>query len=139
MQLTATSERRLVGVHPDLVRVVRRCARKWPNDGTSFVVTEGVRLPGRQAELVAAGASQTKNSRHLRAPNGYSHAVDLAIIVGGKATWEFPLYVKLNDRMQVAAKAERVPIKWGGAWRTLKDGPHFQLPRDRYPGTTKEK
>ncbi|WP_049613866.1 M15 family metallopeptidase, partial [Yersinia pekkanenii] len=26
-----------------------------------------------------------------------------------------------------------VPIEWGGDWKTLKDGPHFQLPHKEYP------
>jgi peptidoglycan L-alanyl-D-glutamate endopeptidase CwlK len=26
-----------------------------------------------------------------------------------------------------------VPIVWGGDWRTLRDGPHFELSRKEYP------
>ncbi|EHW5162789.1 TPA: M15 family metallopeptidase, partial [Escherichia coli] len=24
-------------------------------------------------------------------------------------------------------------VEWGGDWKTLKDGPHFQLPHGAYP------
>jgi len=27
----------------------------------------------------------------------------------------------------------KVPIEWGGDWKTFKDGPHFQLPHAKYP------
>ncbi|HCB7677349.1 TPA: M15 family metallopeptidase, partial [Escherichia coli] len=26
-----------------------------------------------------------------------------------------------------------IPVEWGGDWKTLKDGPHFQLPHGAYP------
>jgi peptidoglycan L-alanyl-D-glutamate endopeptidase CwlK len=37
--------------------------------------------------------------------------------------------------MKAAAKAEKVPVEWGGDWTTFKDGPHYQLPWKSYPGT----
>ena len=65
---------RLEGVHPDLVRVVERAIELTEVD---FTVLEGLRNVSRQKELVAAGASQTMNSRHLT-----GHAVDLGALVG---------------------------------------------------------
>lgn len=41
---------------------------------------------------------------------------------------ELPLYYKIADAMKQAADELRIPIEWGGDWRTFKDGPHFQLP-----------
>jgi peptidoglycan L-alanyl-D-glutamate endopeptidase CwlK len=38
--------------------------------------------------------------------------------------------------MKAAAKAEKVPLEWGGDWK-FKDGPHFQLPWATHPGTNK--
>ncbi len=35
--------------------------------------------------------------------------------------------------MKAAAQAEHVTVEWGGDWRTLKDGPHYQLPFALYP------
>jgi hypothetical protein len=69
--ISARCELRLAGVHPDLMRVVRRAAEggamfRVPLDG-------GRRTPERQAELMRAGKTQTLNSRHLT-----GHAVDLA-------------------------------------------------------------
>lgn len=125
IKLGPTSEMLLRGVHPDLVKVVRRAAAISNID---FKVLEGVRSTARQRELVKKGASQTMNSRHLT-----GHAVDLGVVVGGIIRWDWPLYYKLADIVKQAAKDVGVPIEWGGDWRTFKDGPHWQLPRKKYP------
>ncbi len=121
--MDARSEKNLVGVHPDLVKVVRKAAEKF-----NFVVIEGLRTKIRQLELVKAGASQTMNSRHLT-----GHAVDCAVLVAGKIRWDWPLYAALAAAMKEAAKELNVAIVWGGDWKTLKDGPHFELDKKFYP------
>lgn len=139
MKLNSTSYSRLRGVHPDLVRVVMRCAEDWTEKDTGFIVTCGVRTMEEQKLLKAKGASKTLRSRHLRAANGYAHAVDLACSVKDQVRWDWPLYDKLAKRMKAAAKKEGVPLEWGGDWVSFKDGPHFQLPWVQYPGTKTEK
>ena len=115
---------RLQGVHPDLVRVIEKAA----DIAQPFLVTEGLRTVERQKELVAAGKSQTMRSRHIT-----GHAVDLCCIVGGKASWEWSRYEALARDVKAAAALLQVPVEWGGDWKTLKDGPHFQLPHKEYP------
>ena len=139
MKLNSASYSRLRGVHPDLVRVVMRCAEDWKDPDTGFIVTCGVRTLEEQKLLVAKGASKTLRSRHIPAKNGYGHAVDLACSVKDQVRWDWPLYDKLAKAMKAAAKKEKVPLEWGGDWKTFKDGPHFQLPWDKYPGTTEKK
>lgn len=143
------SEKRLVGVHADLVRVVRQAFLLLP-PGLSVRVNEGLRTRERQAQLVASGASKTMNSRHLT-----GHAVDLVALVDldgdGKpeVRWDWPLYYRIAEIVRAAARAENVPVVWGGNWkplaetpapitakslsRTFPDGPHFELPRNQYP------
>lgn len=118
------SERNLQGVKPALVRVVRLAAERMAerDDGLAFIVIEGLRSTIRQAELVKAGASQTMNSRHI-----VGEAVDLAATVNGDVRWDWPLYPKLAAVMKAAAKELGVVITWGGDWKTLVDGPHFQI------------
>ncbi len=123
--LSKKSLDRLSGVHPDLVRVVKR-AIEIPT--VDFAVLEGVRSKSRQEQLVKAGASQTMNSRHLT-----GHAVDLGAYVSGSVRWDWPLYHKIAAAMKQAASELGVPLEWGGDWRTFKDGPHFQLPHKEYP------
>lgn len=134
-ELDARSTQRLTGVHPHLVNVVRRAFAGINADasGLSFIVTEGPRALTRQAELVKAGASQTMKSRHIPGPDGYAKAVDLAATVNGEVRWDWPLYARLAVAMKAAAKELGVPLEWGGDWKTLKDGPHFQLPYGDYP------
>jgi peptidoglycan L-alanyl-D-glutamate endopeptidase CwlK len=123
-RLSRRSLDRLQGVHPDLVRVVQRAIRITPID---FVVLEGLRTEARQRELVAAGASRTMRSRHLT-----GHAVDIAPWVG-TVRWDWPLFDQLAPAIKQAASEEGVPVTWGGDWRTFKDGPHWELPRSKYP------
>jgi len=152
MQLDARSERALRSVHPDLVRVVRRAATLT---AIPFIVTEGLRTLERQKHLVAIGASQTLNSRHLT-----GHAADLAPLVDGKPAWDWPLVFKIAEAMRQATRAEKVELRWGGAWdrrlntingtperesasyverrraarrKAFLDGPHYELPADLYP------
>ena len=133
MKLNMTSLSRLRGVHPDLVRVVLRCADDWKDKDTGFIVTQGVRTLQEQKLLLKKGASKTLRSRHLKAPNGYAHAVDLAVVLKDAVTWHWPMYERLAKAMKAAAKKEGVPLEAGADWK-FKDGPHFQLPWKEYPG-----
>jgi peptidoglycan LD-endopeptidase CwlK len=130
MKLSATSIQRLQGVHPALVKVVEHAALVTEVD---FVVTEGARTKERQRQLVAKGASQTMDSRHIPGADGLAKAVDLAAVVGGQVRWDWPLYYKLAAAMKLAAKEVGVPVEWGGDWVRFRDGPHFQLPAGLYP------
>lgn len=123
--LSPRSMSRLAGLHHDLFAVVERAIQITEVD---FTVLEGVRTKSRQKELVAAGASQTMNSRHLT-----GHAVDLGAWVTGAVRWDWPLYHKIADAMKQAAAEKGTPIEWGGDWSNFRDGPHFQLPWDTYP------
>lgn len=129
-QLGPRSKMRLNGVHPDLVKVVERAIQITTVD---FTVLEGVRDPQRQRKLVDSGASQTMNSRHIPGADGFGKAVDLGAWVDDQVDWSWPLYHKIADAMKEAARQIKVPIEWGGDWKTFKDGPHFQLPRKEYP------
>lgn len=123
--LSARSRARMKGVHPALVGVVERAIALTPVD---FMVTEGVRTSARQAELVRAGASLTLNSRHLT-----GHAVDVAALVDGAVRWDWPLYPRIAGAMKAAAVERGVALVWGGDWKRLRDGPHFELDRRAYP------
>lgn len=123
--LSKKSIDRLTGVHPDLTKIVYRAIEITTCD---FAVLEGVRSLARQEQLFNAGATQTMNSRHLT-----GHAVDIGAYVNGSVRWDWPLYDQLANAMKKASSALGIPIQWGGDWKTLKDGPHFQLPWSPYP------
>lgn len=119
------SVKNLQGVHPDLVSVIYRANELDPD---SFVVIEGLRTHSRQAELFARKATRTMKSRHLT-----GHAVDLMALVNGEGRWDWPLYAEIAKTVKEAARIEGVPITWGGDWTSFKDGPHFELPHNKYP------
>lgn len=127
-QLSPRSVSRLVGVHPDLVAIVQLAIQRTLVD---FTVVEGVRTIAQQRENVAKGASQTIASYHLPQADGLSHAVDLAPLIGGAIPWSnWQAFADLAQVVKACAAELGVPVEWGGDWKTLKDGPHFQIPRD---------
>lgn len=129
--LSTKSLAKLAGAHPDLVKVVKRAAELSSID---FTILEVLRTVEQQKRNVASGASKTMRSRHLPHPkDGLSRAVDIAPVIDGEVTWAWPVYHKLAPVIKQAAKEVGVPIEWGGNWKSLKDGPHWQLPWASYP------
>jgi len=124
---------RLKGVHPDLIRVVHRAAELMSDPDFTFAITCGVRTLAEQRVLYAKGATRTLRSRHIPGKDGTSKAVDFVVKLNGKVRWDWPLYSQLAKVVKQAAKDVKVPIEWGGDWKTFKDGPHFQLPHAKYP------
>ena len=119
--LSQRSLDRLKGVHPDLVKVVKRAIEISEYD---FMVVEGLRTKETQAEYVKKGVSQTMNSRHI-----IGQAVDLAPLENGAIDWnnkkgQFDAVAKA---MLQAAKELNVKITWGGTFKSLVDKPHYQI------------
>lgn len=130
-KLSKTSLRHLQGVHPDLRRLVPRALELSPYD---FGITEGVRTAEEQAREVAEGDSDTLNSLHLVQRDGFSHAIDFAVYVNGRITWDVKYYRKVIQAFFTAAIEMGIQIEAGGLWRDLVDGPHIQLNRRYYNG-----
>jgi len=146
-KLSQRSLDRLDSVDPDLIKVVKYAIGVTKVD---FGVIEGVRTLEKQKELVAAGASKTMNSKHLK-----GLAVDLMAYVGGRGCWELKVYDDIADAMKQGAIEHGVPIVWGASWhvrniadwegtmeeamndyidtrrkegkRPFIDGPHFEI------------
>lgn len=146
-KLSKTSLDRLEGVDPRLVSVVKRAIQLTTVD---FGVSEGLRTLATQKKYVAAGKSQTMQSKHLE-----GKAVDLVAYVDGAVSWELNLYDNIADAVKTAAKELGVKIRWGAAWtvpditkwdgtmeaamnsyidykrskkeRPFIDGPHFEM------------
>lgn len=128
--LSAKSQLKLKLVHPDLEKVVEAAIKVSTVD---FTVLEGLRTLDRQKELVASGASQTMDSRHL-----HGLAVDLGAMVGGKITWQPKVYNQIADAMLSSASKLGMPLTWGGSWLSFPDLVHFELSRKFYPSTKGE-
>lgn len=145
--LSEQSLQRLKGVHPDLVKVVKRAIQITEMD---FAVNEGLRTVERQRQLVKSGASQTMKSNHLT-----GRAVDLVPTPdGGPMNWnDWGNYYVMATAMRKAAEELSVKVRWGGCWEIINgktgdpkawvnaygdrkrkegkkvftDGPHFEL------------
>lgn len=111
--LGAGSLKKLEGVHPDLVRVVKRAIEISTQD---FAVTDGVRTEAQQRVLVNKGASKTMNSKHRKQATGFGHAVDLVPYVNGGPRWEWPLIWAIAVAVDTAATELGVKLVWGAVW-----------------------
>ena len=117
--LGKTSLSKLEGVHPSLVKVIKLAIQKTTQD---FSVNEGLRSLDRQKRLVAAGASRTLNSKHLKQADGYGHASDL--IPWGdfdgngtnEISWSWEHFYPIAEAMRAAAKELNIRVRWGGCW-----------------------
>ncbi len=123
--LGRTSLKRLEGVHPDLVRVVKRAIEISKVD---FGITEGARSMATQQQYLKEGKTTTLASLHLPQEDGYSWAVDVYTLdEQGKATWEHKYFRWVIQAMFTAAIELGVQIEAGGLWRDFLDSPHIQL------------
>lgn len=131
MRLSAADEKKLAKAHPDLVKVIRRCAATTT---VPFTITETARSVEQQKKNVAKGVSWTMRSRHIVSSDGLCRAADVVPVdAKGKPIWAWPIYYKLAPQMKKAASEVKVPVEWGGDWKKNKDGPHWQLPWKQYP------
>lgn len=126
-KLSQRSLDRLVGVHPNLVKIVKKAIEISEID---FMVIEGLRTLETQKEYVIKGVSKTLDSYHLKQKSGYGHAVDLAPIKDGKIDWNnIAQFNMVAKAMKQAAKEYGIDIVHGGDWKTFKDYPHYQISR----------
>jgi peptidoglycan L-alanyl-D-glutamate endopeptidase CwlK len=134
-KLSQRSIERLDGVNDKLVDVVTRAIEISTID---FGVSEGLRTVEKQREYVAAGKSQTMDSKHLT-----GDAVDLMAYVAGQVSWELNVYDNLADAMKQAAIEKNVAIKWGAAWNvpdirlwrgTMEEAMNFYVDERRKQG-----
>lgn len=106
--LSTRSLQRLKGVKDELTSVVNDAITHTTID---FGVIQGLRTKAQQKAYVAAGASQTMQSKHLT-----GDAVDVMAYIGNRGSWEADLYPKIADAFKIAATRQCVKIRWGGAW-----------------------
>ncbi|QDP85180.1 M15 family metallopeptidase [Chryseobacterium sp. SNU WT5] len=142
-QLSKRSLDNLVGVHPNLVKVMKAAIANSPVD---FTITEGLRTTERQKNLFAQGrtkpgmkvtnANGVKNlSNHQDEADGrkdgLGQAVDLYPFFEGKVQVHHKDTIKnlkiIADHVKVTAKQLGIKITWGGDWKSPYDPPHFQL------------
>lgn len=121
--LSATSAKRLSGVHPILQKLVKEMLFY-----IDVSVIEGLRSLETQKAYVERGVSKTLSSAHLD-----GHAVDLyPFPVPRLKNGEIDSESKKWNEMALVAyycagKMGIEELEWGGTWKTLVDKPHFQI------------
>ena len=135
--LGGRSRQRLQGVHPDLVRVVKRAIGITSID---FTVIQGLRTLEQQRRNIANGVSWTMRSRHLT-----GHAVDLAPWVNSGIDFNAEMQWRaMGHAVCRAAEKLGIPITWGalkrhgGDWSRKNDAGHFELKWAAYPARRKK-
>jgi len=127
-------ESKLSTTHPDLQKVFRAACSKLPFD---VQVVETDRSAQQAAANLKSGKSQTTRSRHVKSNNEckMACAIDAAPrLANGTIPWKrLDLFQAINKAMMDAAAELKIPIEWGGNWKTFKDMDHWQLPWKQYP------
>lgn len=113
-------------VHPKIKQLMLVAIKTSPID---FTIIETVRTIEQQKLNVAKGVSKTLKSRHIPDTNksGLCEAIDIAPcnpIIDWKDIERFKL---LSKHIKQIANALKIPITWGGDWKTFKDYPHYEL------------
>lgn len=72
-----------------------------------------------QTSIVTQLDGLKRKSKHNESP---SRAIDFAVIVGGKVSWD------VREYLPVGPLATRYHLVWGGSWTTLKDYAHLEWP-----------
>lgn len=135
----------LVGVHPNLVKVLKASITDSPVD---FTITEGVRTTQKQQEYYSWGRTKKnpntgkmtkvtyvdgikRKSNHQPKDDGYGYAVDLYPYFDDKVQVQGDAVIlaleEIADHIKKKAKELGIKIIWGGDWKKPYDPPHFQL------------
>ena len=135
-KLSPSSITKLFGVHPKLVSLMHEAIKQSPH---TFIISQGVRTAEYQNELYQQGRTKpgkivtnadgyNRKSNHQAKSNGLGHAVDIAVIVDGKAEWnDLTKYKEVGEHICKVAQEMGISISWGGRWKKFKDYPHFEL------------
>ena len=123
---------KLNGVHPDLVKVVKRAIELSSQD---FSVLYGVRTAEEQNSIYQQGRTKpgkivtykdgySKKSNHQVRGDGLGYAVDL---IPYPVDWnDWGKFESIDSAIQEAANELGIVVQWGGNWK-MRDGAHWEL------------
>ena len=125
----------MVGVNPDLVKVIKEAIATSPYD---FMITQGVRSAKYQNTLYQQGRTvrgnivtnadgYIKKSNHQMKVDGLGYAIDFAVLYKATIDWDTESKYEAVARhiLEVGHKLG-INLEWGGSWK-FKDNPHIQI------------
>jgi peptidoglycan L-alanyl-D-glutamate endopeptidase CwlK len=135
MTFAEINAQRIAQLHPLLQTKAKAFVAAAAQAGIDVLITQALRTIKEQDALYAQGRTVTrdKNGRPLskvtnakggQSMHNYGLAFDFVPLTAlGKANWNTadPSWSKLGKIGQ------SLGLEWGGAWKTFKDLPHFQL------------
>jgi len=120
------TDAKILTLHP----ILRATASQFINEvekriGKQLKITDGFRTFAEQDKLYAKGRT-TGGSKVTKAKGGQSYhnyglAFDCYFTKNGKVDFSHPI------TPEVAKIGQELGLEWGGAWKSFKDFPHFQL------------
>lgn len=117
--------------HPDLQRLFNEAIKH-----VDIAIIDGVRTKEQQEEYVKTGKSKTMDSKHIKQPDGYSHAVDaMPFPIDWDNTSRNYLFAGFIKGLAVSMGINiRMGADWDGDFetkdQTFNDTPHFELKKD---------
>ncbi len=129
--MDSRSEAQLSTVDPRLAEKVRAAAAELEAEGTFLCVVSGLRTAAQQQALYAQGRTQpghvVTNAQAGQSMHNYGLAVDVVPYLqgeGGNLNWQ----PETQQFKVMVAAFEKQGLVWGGAWESIKDYDHFQMP-----------
>ena len=125
----------MVGVNPDLVKVIKEAIVNSPFD---FLITQGLRTAKYQNELYQQGRTKRglkvtnadgyiKKSNHQMKIDGFGYAIDFAVLDKATIDWDTESkYKAVAKHILDTGHKLGIALEWGGDWK-FKDYPHIQL------------
>lgn len=128
MTIEQINQARLAPLMPELQVKANEMLGHLAQMGVGVLITQGLRTYAEQNALYAQGRT-TKGKIVTKARGGQSlHnfglAFDIVVLDAlGKADWN----VNHPGWAQAAQIGQQCGLEWGGAWKSFKDLPHYQL------------
>ena len=125
----------MVGVNPNLVKVIKEAIATSPYD---FMITQGLRTAKYQNELYQQGRTvrglkvtnadgYIKKSNHQMKVDGFGYAIDFVILNGKVLDWDTESkYEAVAKHILETGHKLGIILEWGGNWK-FKDYPQIQL------------
>lgn len=114
------SEKNIATLHPRVQPYAHALILRAGSKGWNFVITSGLRTYAEQNALFAKRPKVT-NAKAGFSLHNFGLAFDVTLFSGKTPVWESPLYSALG------ALGQDIGLGWGGAWKSFKDLPHFEL------------
>lgn len=97
-------------------------------EGIDLKITFGLRTFAEQQKIYDQGRTTpgpiVTKAKPGQSFHNYGLAIDVVPIVNGKADWNSKLWTKIGDIGKACG------FSWGGDWKTFKDLPHFEYPKN---------